>query len=101
MCHFIASRPAGVLLLWVNFGVCPSQILLQTYLSLGGRGECDGHAHGNSAGLVDWATVCLIVIIDVDMHAIHRSCLRHRSIYSIMVGKLCAKCSAAKPHGQF
>ena len=59
---------------------------------------CDGHAHGSSAGLVDWATVCLIVIIDVDTH---RSCLRHRSIYSIMAGKLCAKCSAAKPHGQF
>ena len=50
---------------------------------------------------MDWATVCLIVIIDVDTRAIHRSCLRHRSIYSTMAGKLCAKCSAAKPHGQF
>ena len=77
-----------------------SQILLQTYLSLGG-GECDGHAHSSSAGLVDWATVCLIVVIDVDTDAIHRSCLRHRYIYSIMAGKLCAKCSAVKPHGQF
>ena len=84
-----------------SFWDVPSQILLQTYLSLGGGGGgCDGHAHGNSAGLVDWATVCLIVVIDVDTHAIHRSCLRHRSIYSIMAGKLCAKCSAAKPHGQ-
>ena len=51
---------------------------------------CDGHVHGSSAGLVDCATVCLIVVIDVDTHAIHRSCLRHRSIYSIMAGKLCA-----------
>ena len=50
---------------------------------------------------MDWATVCLIVVIDVDTHAVHRSCLRHRSIYSNMAGKLCAKCSAAKPHGQF
>ena len=39
-------------------------------------GECDGHMHGNSAGLVGWATVYLIVITDV-------------------------KCSAAKPKGQF
>ena len=30
------SRPAGVLLLLVRSGVCPSQVLLQTYLSLGG-----------------------------------------------------------------
>ena len=50
---------------------------------------------------MDWATVCLVVIIDVDTHALHRSCLRHRSIYSIMAGKLCAEYSAAKPHGQF
>ena len=62
---------------------------------------CDGLAHGSSVGLVDWATVCLVVIIDVDTHALHRSCLRHRSMYSIMAGKLCAKYSAAKPHGQF
>ena len=41
-------------------------------------GECDGHAYGSSVGLVDWATVCLVVIIDVDTHALHRSCLRHR-----------------------
>ena len=44
--------------------------------------KCDGHAHGTSAGLVDWATVCFIVIIDVDARAIHRTCLRHISIYS-------------------
>ena len=64
---------------------------------------CDGHTHGNSAGLIDWATICLIVIIDVGTCDIHRSCLRHRSIYtcSNMAGKLCAKYSAAKPHGQF
>ena len=76
----------------------PSHILFQTYLSLGG--ECDGHAHCSSVGLVDWATVCLVAIIDVDTHALHRSCLRHRSIYCIMAGKLCAEYSAAKPHGQ-
>ena len=47
-----------------SFWGVPSQILLQTYLSLGGGGgvECDGHAHGSSAGLVDWAIVCLIII---------------------------------------
>ena len=48
---------------------------------------------------MDWATVCIIVIADVDTHALHRSCLHHRSIYSIMAGKLCVKYSAAKPHG--
>ena len=62
---------------------------------------CDGHAHGSSVRLVDWTIVCLVVLIDADTHALHRSCLRHRYIYSIMVGKLCAEYSAAKPHGQF
>ena len=37
-----------------------------------------------------------IVIIDVDTRAIHRSCLRHRSIYSTLAGKLFVKSSAAK-----
>ena len=47
---------------------------------------CDGHAHGSSVGWVYWATVCLVVIVDVDVHALHRSCLRHISIFSIMAG---------------
>ena len=67
--------------------LCPSQILLQTYLSLGGGGRCDGHMHGSSAGLVGWATMYLIVITDVGTCAIHRSCLCHRSIYSTNGGK--------------
>ena len=61
---------------------------------------CDRHAHGTWAGLVDWATVFCIVIVDVDTRAIHCSCVRHRAIYSTLAGKLCVKCSAAKPHGQ-
>ena len=74
-----------VLLLLVHFWVCPSQVLLQTYLSIGG--ECDGHVYSTWAGVVDWATVYCIVIVDVDTRAIHRSCLRHRSIYSTFGGK--------------
>ena len=45
---------------------------------------------------MDWATVCIVVIFDVDTRAVHRSCLRHRSIYSTLAGKVCVKCSAAK-----
>ena len=46
ICTVRVSRPAGVLLLLVYSGVCPSQVLFQTYLSLGG--ECDGHVYGTS-----------------------------------------------------
>ena len=46
-----------------------------------------GHVYGTWAGVVDWATVHCIVIVDVDTRTIHRSCLRHRSIYSTFGGK--------------
>ena len=62
---------------------------------------CDGHAPGSSVGRVYWATVDLVVIADVDAHALHRSCLRHRSKYSLVAGKLCVEYSAARPHSQF
>ena len=59
---------------------------------------CDGHRHGNWAGLVGWATVYLIVITDA--LSIDRACVTDLYIVP-MAGKLCAKCSVAKPHGQF
>ena len=62
---------------------------------------CDGHAPGSSVGRVCWATVGLVVLADVDVHALHHLCLHHISIYSLVAGKLCVEYSAARPHGQF
>ena len=48
---------------------------------------CDGHVYGTWTVVDDWATVYCIVIGDVGTRPIHRSCLRHRSIYSTFGGK--------------
>ena len=85
--HLLASRPAGVLLLLVHSGGVPVSGPPSDLLKSWGGGGCDGHVHSTWAGVVDWATVYCIVIVDVDTRAIHRSCLRHRSIYNTFGGK--------------
>ena len=89
------SRPAGILLLLVYSGVCPSQVLLQTYLSLGGGG-CDGHVYGTWAGVVVWATVhCIIMLMQTRALSIARVCVI--DLYIVLsAGKLGVKCSAAE-----
>ena len=54
--------------------------------SISAHKMCDGHVYGTWTGVVVWATVHYYYV-DADTRTIHRSCLRHRSIYSTFGGK--------------
>ena len=68
------SRPASVLLWLVYSGVCPSQVIFQTYLNLGG-GSVTGTCMVPRGGVVFWATVeCTDMLMQARALSIARVC---------------------------
>ena len=48
-----------------------------------------------------WATVVVLIYVDAGARALHRSCLRHRSIYSTFGGNVGCWVQCRRAHDQF